>query len=777
MNKYFGKIHRYFKLFALLIFLIVAFSSCSGGGNKQKPQTIIDFFTVKPETVQKGEKVKLEWQATNVGLVNGKANCVLKVDPEGLSSASEEEVECISQSERIPDRSTSYTFSALRSDNTNSFVSIDRFVTVQASDPFDSADILTANENPSMLLEDGRVASNEADYYRIDVPASLTGDLVYFELAGANLKLTLYNSNKVAIRESDGPDFFGLIGSGLGSSNLNSKAISTDVVCRGPCIITKKEAGGTMYIKIESKNGSSADYDVYSYSKPYQDEGEPENEDCGVLGTVAINTLPANEVSKGVLENVEDVDCYQINGNIESVGLQLTNNTTINVKAEIFDLSGNPHPNLSINTLRASAKSTTLHVLNIVPSQSIIARVTTDNNRAAPSGNSQYSIFSSEAFNETHALSVSKKGNGNGKVTSTPIGIDCGADCSEDYEQGKVITLEASPNAGSRFISWDGCNTVNGSTCTVTMDGKKDVVATFNQLPAKTHTLSVSKKGNGEGKVTSTPAGIDCGVNCSEDYEQGKVITLEASPNAGSRFISWDGCNTVNGSTCTVTMDGKKDVVATFNQLPAKTHTLSVSKKGNGGGKVTSTPTGIDCGADCSKDYEQGKIITLEASPNAGSIFVNWDGCDTVNGNTCTVTMDSQKDIVAHFELDSVNPRIIPTSSNCSQTAQGNDCTVTISLQNNKDSYGGLEFSISNPNFMLKSASVAGITSSCNSPNIFGNVVVILCINDFSGNGSVAEVTFTRKTSGASTFETSKSKLITSGGKEIPVEGGKLNVD
>ena len=40
-------------------------------------------------------------------------------------------------------------------------------------------------------------------------------------------------------------------------------------------------------------------------------------------------------------------------------------------------------------------------------------------------------------------------GTGTGTVTSSPPGINCGADCSESFSQGTVVTLTASPGSSS----------------------------------------------------------------------------------------------------------------------------------------------------------------------------------------------------------------------------------------------------------------------------------------------------------------------------------------
>ena len=53
-------------------------------------------------------------------------------------------------------------------------------------------------------------------------------------------------------------------------------------------------------------------------------------------------------------------------------------------------------------------------------------------------------------------VSVTSAGNGSGRVTSAPVGIDCPGDCSERYAEGTQVTLTAAPNAGSEFSGFSG---------------------------------------------------------------------------------------------------------------------------------------------------------------------------------------------------------------------------------------------------------------------------------------------------------------------------------
>jgi Tol biopolymer transport system component len=238
-----------------------------------------------------------------------------------------------------------------------------------------------------------------------------------------------------------------------------------------------------------------------------------------------------------------------------------------------------------------------------------------------------------------HELTVTKAGGGSGTVSSSPAGIDCGPTCEADFQQATVVTLTATPGANSTFTGWSGECTGTG-TCEVTMDAARSVTATFAPI---LHQLSVTKAGTGTGSVSSSPAGIDCGLTCSADFQQATVVTLTAAADPGSVFTGWTG-DCLGTGTCEVTMDEAKSVIATF----AETKQLTVTKAGAGSGTVTSIPAGIDCGPTCEADYITGTVVTLTAAPGANSTFTGWSG-DCNGTGTCQVTMDAARSVTASF--------------------------------------------------------------------------------------------------------------------------------
>jgi hypothetical protein len=96
-------------------------------------------------------------------------------------------------------------------------------------------------------------------------------------------------------------------------------------------------------------------------------------------------------------------------------------------------------------------------------------------------------------------------------------------------------------------------------------------------------------------------------------------------------------------------MDGAKVVTATFAPAPS---TLTVTRQGGGGGRVASSPAGIDCGADCSEAYAGGTRVTLTATPASGSVFAGWGGACAAAGAspTCGLTVAQDEVVTARFD-------------------------------------------------------------------------------------------------------------------------------
>ncbi len=79
--------------------------------------------------------------------------------------------------------------------------------------------------------------------------------------------------------------------------------------------------------------------------------------------------------------------------------------------------------------------------------------------------------------------------------------------------------------------------------------------------------LTVAHAGSGSGTVSSEPAGISCGSDCSEPYVDGRAVTLTARAAVGSAFSGWSGAGCSGTGSCVVTMSEARSVTARFSAV------------------------------------------------------------------------------------------------------------------------------------------------------------------------------------------------------------------
>jgi hypothetical protein len=250
-------------------------------------------------------------------------------------------------------------------------------------------------------------------------------------------------------------------------------------------------------------------------------------------------------------------------------------------------------------------------------------------------------------------LTVTKAGTGGGSVTggspAEPNTINCGATCEHPYIGGAIVKLKGAPFVGSQTVVWAGCDAIVGTNeCEVAMTAAKGVTATF---PLTKHKLTVSKSGTGEGTITSNPAGIDCGTGagCEFEFDHNTVVTLSAVAGEHSKPVVWEGCASEPSPTeCKVMMGAAKEVKAKFDLI---THTLTVNKAGTGSGSFTCN------GGPCAASYPDGTVLTIAASPSAGSSFAGFSGGGCSGTAPCALTLNADTAVTATF---TANPVVTP---------------------------------------------------------------------------------------------------------------------
>jgi hypothetical protein len=195
------------------------------------------------------------------------------------------------------------------------------------------------------------------------------------------------------------------------------------------------------------------------------------------------------------------------------------------------------------------------------------------------------------------------------------------------------------------------------------MTSDKGVTATFAQ---QQYTLTVTKTGTGSGTVTSSPAGINCGSDCSETYTKVQKVKLTAKADANSTFTGWSGGGCSGTKTCTVTVDTAVTVTADF---ALKTPDISIAQ------------TSIEFGG-----IKVGKKVTktLKITNNgSGDLLITLSGLGgtdfSIQGSS-SVTIKSKK-------IYSLKVLFTPTS--------GGLKTATLKINSNDPDTQTLEISLS----------------------------------------------------------------------------------
>lgn len=144
-------------------------------------------------------------------------------------------------------------------------------------------------------------------------------------------------------------------------------------------------------------------------------------------------------------------------------------------------------------------------------------------------------------------VTVLKTGAGN-VVLDPPGGV---------YDKGTPVTLTAIPNAGWKFMHWEGVSYDTANPLQISVQTDTTLRAVFAADTPTLYKLTVFVFSSG-GRVEMDPPG--------GSYPPNTMVHLTAIPDSGWRFVQFDGDLVSTANPESLVLDGEKMVLAVFSQ-------------------------------------------------------------------------------------------------------------------------------------------------------------------------------------------------------------------
>ena len=122
-------------------------------------------------------------------------------------------------------------------------------------------------------------------------------------------------------------------------------------------------------------------------------------------------------------------------------------------------------------------------------------------------------------------------------------------------------------------------------------------------------------------------------------FDEGEIISLQATPADGWVFARWEQDLNTTANPMNITMTQDYNIVGVFER---RMHPITVTTDGQG----TVTETIV---SSKTTEYAEGSVIALEANPAQNWAFSHWDGDLSGTQNPAEITVDKPKSIIAVF--------------------------------------------------------------------------------------------------------------------------------
>ena len=218
--------------------------------------------------------------------------------------------------------------------------------------------------------------------------------------------------------------------------------------------------------------------------------------------------------------------------------------------------SGPQTPNQSTGSLHLAAAGLGCHTVN----------VRAWDNAGQPNSDATYGPVCYDTVPPVSSIALAGQLLGTYYVTQVQVTLTAADDLSgvaATYYQ--VDTGAWQTYAGPFSVTALGPHVFNFYSVDVAGNSETPKTANFVVIGTTRNTLTISRTGSGTGSVASVDGSINCGPTCSFSYFDGTPVTLVPTPNPGSVFSGWSGCDGTPGYNCYVVVLGDRTATVTFN--------------------------------------------------------------------------------------------------------------------------------------------------------------------------------------------------------------------
>ena len=275
-------------------------------------------------------------------------------------------------------------------------------------------------------------------------------------------------------------------------------------------------------------------------------------------------------------------------------------------------------------------------------------------------------------YDRLHTLTIGIEGEGSVFVDNEPY-ID-----PITFSHNSLAQLEAIPAEPNwYFAGWSGDHVndnLSESTHTL-MHDSKTITATFSEIPPDNYTLIVAVEGEGHVTVNGMPYE---GIMLAQMDE---TLVLNATPDDEWHFSGWSGSLDGSVNPAGLLMDDNKKVVATFNEGPPPTYSITfVVDRSNDGTAIDDATITLN-----ETEHTPGKYFFDALLPGDYQYVVSKEGYLDVNGVVSitdhdvveVVTLQSTVNIT---DVQSINLNVYPNPARNSIYIESVDELTAIEL-------------------------------------------------------------------------------------------------